>query len=204
MTISKGSGWGTPGRLEPGSRVVTTDAGLRSVVSAQLSVGAQPEPIGLAGGDLHRTIGSPPNERMWGSDARQYPIDVIEVILDDRPPTWFVAHLVAGRAPMWLASTLVAMNGSFLGSANLGPRSHPDDGLIDVTSGRVPLNDYWGLRSRLGVGTHLPHTGLVTSRVATLDASFRRAVPVRLDGVRVGGAHQIRCRVLPDAAVIVA
>ena len=105
---------------------------------------------------------------------------------------------------MWLASTLVAMNGSFLGSANLGPRSHPDDGLIDVTSGRVPLNDYRGLRSRLAVGGHLPHPGLATSRVATLESSFRGAVTIRLDGVRVGRAHEIRCRVLPDSAVIVA
>jgi hypothetical protein len=204
VTISKGSGWGNPGGLAPDSRVVSSDAELRAVVSVQLSAGAPPEPIGLTGGDLHRTIGSPATERMWGPDARQYPIDVIEVVLDDRPPSWFVAHLVAGRGPMWLTPTLVAMNGSFLGPANLGPKSHPGDGLIDVTSGRVPLNDYWGLRSRLGVGTHLPHAGLVTSRVSSLDVSFRRAVSVRLDGVRAGRARQIRCRVLPDAAVIVA
>ena len=204
MTISKGSRWGTPGRLAEGSRVVYSDAELRSVVSEQRRAGTPPTPIGVAGGDLHRTIGSPPQDRMWGPDAIHYPIDVVEVILDDRLPTWFVAHLVAGRAPRWLVATLVVMNGSFLGSANLGPRSHPDDGFIDVTLGRVPLNDYRALRSRLGAGGHLPHPGLATSRVKVLDTSFPRSVGVRLDGVQVGRARQIQCRVLPDAAVIVA
>jgi hypothetical protein len=138
MTISKGSDWGAAGPLPDGSPVATDNASLRALVVAQRR-GGPVVPIGLTGGDLHRTIGSPDPGRLSSDGARRYPIDVVEVVLDEGDPTWFVAHLVAGASPMWLRRTVVVMNAAFVGPANLGPKAHPGDGLVDVTDGRVPL-----------------------------------------------------------------
>ena len=202
MTISKGSDWGAPGPLPDGSPVATDNPSLRALVVAQRRGGAV-VPIGLSGGDLHRTVGSPDPGRLSSNAARHYPIDVVEVTLDDAEPTWFVAHLVAGASPMWLRRTLVVMNAAFIGPANLGPRAHPGDGLVDVTDGRVPLGEIGALRRRVGSGSHVPHPGLATSRVAAIDVVFDRPVPVRLDDEAVGSACRIRCRVLPDAATVI-
>ena len=38
------------------------------------------------------------------------------------------------------------MNAQWLGDWDLGPRSHPNDGLLDVTDGTLPFGDRWKAR----------------------------------------------------------
>lgn len=204
MTIRKGGEWGEPGRLARGSVVATSDRQLAELIGGFLASDEVPPPIGLSGGDLHASIGSPSPDRMWTDDARVLPIDVIEIRLDDDDPVLCVAHLVAGRPLRWLTETLVVMNATSLGGQNLGPKAHPGDGLIDVTHGRVPLGDWFTARRRAGAGAHLPHPGLRTSRVSELDLVLGHRLTVRIDGVARGRASRVRCRVLVDFAAIVA
>ncbi len=204
MTIRKGGEWGEAGRLAPGSAVATSDRQLAELIGGFLAADQAPPPIGLSGGDLHASIGSPSPDRMWTEDARILPIDVIEIRLDDDEPVLCVAHLAAGGPLRWLTETLVVMNATSLGGQNLGPKAHPGDGLIDVTHGRVPLVDWFTARRRAGAGAHLPHPGLRTTRVDELDVTLGHRLAVRIDGVARGRVRRVRCRVLVDAASIVA
>jgi hypothetical protein len=205
MTIKPGSEWGHRGTLPVDSPVVTSDAEAAVLVAEWAAAGRQPGgvTVGLAGGDLHRTIGAPPLERMTTSDAMVLPCDVGLATIEGAEH-WFVAHLVAGDGPWFKGPTSMVMNAAFIGTADLGPRAHPGDGLLDVTSGRLSWRDRRAARSRYGAGTHVPHPGLSTSRVSTVELRFDRPVDVRLDGVWVGRSSRIDVVVVPDVLTVIA
>jgi diacylglycerol kinase family enzyme len=95
------------------------------------------------------------------------------------------------------------MNAAFCGPLYLGPRAHPNDGLVDVTIGRLPFRDRWAARDRMRSGAHLPHPALRTSRAREWSATLERPTPVSVDGVRRATAQQIRVVVRPDALRVV-
>jgi hypothetical protein len=203
MTVRKGSSWGEPGAAPAGVTVVDTDRALARAASLALDRGEVAPVFGLTGGDLHRTLGSPPPERLHTAAAMWLPIDLVRVELDGQPEC-FVAHLVVGGRTWFRGRTVMAMNAAFVGDANLGPRAHPGDGLLDVVDGRLDWADRRAARRRLGSGTHLPHPGLAQVRRAEWSTTFDRPVPVRLDGEPVGSFRSIRAAVEPDALVVVA
>jgi diacylglycerol kinase family enzyme len=128
-------------------------------------------------------------------------IDVGEVLVDGRLHL-FVAHLVA-RTRLW-GRAFVAMNAQWLGSWNLGPRAHPNDGLLDTFDATLPPGQRLAVRARLPHGAHLPHPGIEGRRTASLQVELGRRLPVRLDGTRVGEASSFVVRVNPDALTVVA
>jgi diacylglycerol kinase family enzyme len=95
------------------------------------------------------------------------------------------------------------MNAEWLGAWDLGPRSHPNDGLLDVTDGSLRLRERLTARRRARTGSHLPHPGLRTSRVAAATFSFERGMPVHLDGEAMGTVHEVVVRTEPDALTVV-
>ncbi len=198
MTIRKGSGWGEPARLDPAAPTAADDAELAALVTA----GRVEVPIGLLGGDLHRTLGSPPASRLH-EGGMAYPIDVLEVRLDGREPLLAVAHVVARQGAWWRRQTVVAMNAAFVGSLNLGPKAHPGDGLVDVTVGRLPWSERRMARDRMRSGSHLPHPALRTRRTARWELELDQPLPVAVDGVPAGTASHIAIAVLADHATVV-
>lgn len=190
--------------------MVTGDGAVAAAVR-QLVPGARTPEVGLLGGDLHRTLGSPEHtrEELYGGEGMRFPIDIVELNIV-RPDgvterLWFSAHLVAvegGRA-LFAARTVVAMNAAFRGPHNLGPRAHPGDGLIDVTDGMLSFRERLQARSRLASGTHVPHPALRTRRVSSVEATFERTATVVLDDRDVGPARAIVLHCLPDAVVVV-
>ncbi len=205
MTIRPGEEWGHHGALPPGAPVVETDAAAAQLVADWLHGGGPPGElvVGIAGGDLHRTIGAPAAERMRTDAAMWLPCDVGRAVIDGIE-RYFVAHLTAGRGVWFRGRTAVVMNAAFIGPANLGPKAHPGDGRLDVTIGSLGWRDRLSARSRYGAGSHLPHPQLATSRVAAIDLRFEGPVRVRLDGVDAGRAREIAVEVVPDAFVAVA
>ena len=161
----------------------------------------QPFPaLGLTGGDLCRTLGGTGDRaRMESGQGVWFPLDVGEVLLDGRMHL-FVAHMVA-RSRLW-ARAVVAMNAQAIGDWNVGPRAHPNDGLLDVYEAELPLPERLKVRSRLHHGAHLPHPGIRERRVPAAQFELDRPLPVRLDGERVGVARVIAVRVRPDALVV--
>ena len=205
MTIEKGADWGRPAPLPDDGVIVRTDAEARAVVERARRAGEPVPPLGLLGGDLCRTLGglggAAGEARLRSAQAMTFPCDLGSVLVDGRLH-WFVAHLIARRS-WWRGRVIAVMNAQWRGTWDLGPRSHPDDALLDVSDGDLSLDDRWKARSRLPTGTHLPHPGIETSRVAAVQFDLDPALDVYLDGERIGRARHLSVRVEPDALTIV-
>lgn len=198
MTIRKGEPWGSAGALPPDGLVARTDAELHEIVTAARRAGGAVPPVGLLGGDLCRTLGGRGDEaRLHSPDAITFPVDLGSVLADGRLH-WFAAHLVATRS-WWHGRAVVAMNAQFLGSWDVAPRGHPNDGSLDVLDGDLPFGQRILARRRLPLGTHVPHPGIAVGRVEEIQLDLGRATPIRLDGIRVGTARELSIRVEPDA-----
>lgn len=198
MTIDRGAAWGTPGALPRHGVIVRSDKEARHIVTAARRAGEPIPPLGLAGGDLCRTLGGRGDEdRLRTDDAVQLPVDLGAVLVDGRLH-WFVAHLVAKRS-WWRGRAVVAMNAQFLGSWDMAPKSHPNDGRLDVLDGAPPLGQRLLARARLRSGTHVPHPAITERRVAALQVDLARPTPVLLDGEHVADARTLSLRIEPDA-----
>jgi len=202
VTIEKGSPYGEPGALPSDGVVVGSDAEAAAVVTEARQGGHRVPPLGLAGGDLCRTLGGRGDvDRLRSPDAVTFPIDLGCALVDGHLH-YFVAHLAAHRWA-WSGPFAVVMNAEWMGPLDLGPRAHPGDGLLDITEGRLELRARVGARRRARTGTHLPHPGLRTSRAGKAEISFARRVPVFVDGRAVGAAREVLVHVEPDALTVV-
>lgn len=202
MTIRRGEPWGEPGALPADGVVVHSDAEANDVVTRARRSGRAIPPLGLLGGDLCRTLGGKGDAgRLQSAEAMTFPVDLGAVLIDGQLH-WFVAHLVARRS-WWFGRVVAVMNAQWLGRWDLGPRSHPDDGLLDITDGTMSLGDRWKARRRLPTGTHLPHPALRTSRTAAATFELDPALTVHVDGRPVGRANNLAIRVEPDALTVV-
>lgn len=202
MTVRRGEAWGAPGALPDDGIVVHADAEARAVVTEARRAGRPLPVLGLAGGDLCRTLGGTGNEaRLRSPDAVTFPCDLGAVLVDGTLH-WFVAHLIARRS-WWRGRAVAVMNAQWLGGLDLGPRAHPGDGLLDVTDGTLPLGDRWEAFRRSRTGTHLPHPALRTSRTAAIQLDLDPSLDVWLDGEKVGRASALSIRVEPDALTVV-
>ena len=198
MPIAQGEPWGAPGALPPDGVVVRTDAEARAVVERAWRDGAVVPTLGLVGGDLCRTVGGRGDEaRLRTAEAVTLPIDLGSVLLDG-VQHWFVAHLVV-RSSWWRGRVVAVMNAQWIGRWDVAPRSHPNDGLLDVFDGDLSFDDRLKARRRLLTGTHVPHPGIRQRRVPAVHLEFDRPTPVWLDGDRVGSARTISARVVVDA-----
>lgn len=199
--MEHGADWGELATFPDDGLVVADDREARSVVEEHRRQGHTPPPLGLAAGDLCRTLGGSggPHRFMDGQRSR-YAVDLGVVLLDGRIH-WFLAHLVARRA--WSRGPLlVAMNASWHGSWMLGPRAHPGDGLLDITRGDPPFRDRLRARRRLPGGYHLPHPDLKTARVPAFQDDLDPALDVWLDNERVARARTLSVRLEPRSVVV--
>jgi hypothetical protein len=200
VPIAKGSPYGAPGPVPDGLVVVRSDAEARAVLEAARRERRPYPPLGLLGGDLCRTLGGGAGPELSGV---RFPVDLGEVLADGRLHL-FVGSLVA-RSRLWTRA-FVALNAQFLpghgGGWNAGPRAHPGDGLLDTYDVRLKPGQLLAVRARLPDGSHLPHPGIRERRAAAVQIELERALPLRLDGKRVGKARVLSVRVEPDALVV--
>lgn len=202
MTVRRGEAWGAPGALPDDGVVCASDAEVRVVVEAARRAGRPPPAIGLVGGDLCRTLGGTGDVgRLRGAEAMTFPIDVGAVLVDGTLH-WFTAHLIARRR-WWRGRAVAVMNAQWLGTWDLGPRSHPGDGLLDVTDGSLPMGDRWEALRRVRTGTHLPHPDLRTTRTRALQLDLGAGLDVWLDGERIGRGRSLSVRVEPEPIAVV-
>lgn len=193
MTIRKGSEYGEPTTDKP-DVVVDSDTGIRALLE-DARRGDRPSPtVGLTGGDLCRTLGGN------GALSVAFPVDVGEVLVDGRLHL-FAAHLVA-HTHLW-SYAFVALNAQWRGPWNLGPRAHPGDGLLDVYEARLRAADRLKVRARLHHGAHLPHPGIRERRVAAVQVTLPRPLPIELDGEVVGTGRNLSLRVRPDGLRVI-
>ena len=155
----------------------------------------------FAGGDLRRTLGGGAPVDHLEEEVGEYPVDVGLVVLDGVERA-FLGHLVARRS-WWRGELLVAMNAEHLGSWDVAPRSHPNDGRLDVLHVvDLSLGDRWKAWRRLPTGTHVPHPGIALRPTAAVDLALRRPLTVWLDGRRAGTIDHLVIRTEPDALTV--
>lgn len=190
--IRPGQEWGTPAVLRGDEPVAHTDAEL----AVMLDTPGVVCPVVLTGGDLFYSLGGrvPP-------EPIEMPIDLLDVMVDGR--SYVAASHVVARRRWWRGQALVAMNGTHLGDWNLGPKAHPNDGLVDITFGKLSLVDRWKAAKRAPAGAHVPHPALTTKRTKTFAITLGAPTPIFVDGVSVGSGRTLEFTVRPDVGSIV-
>lgn len=199
MTIEKGQPWGDDGAtLAPDGVLIRSDAEARAVVERAWRAGEPAPELGLLGGDLCRTVGGRGMEaRLHDGTGVGLPIDVGIAVLDGVEHR-FVAHVVARRS-WWRGRVVAVMNAQWIGPWDVAPKSHPNDGLLDVFDGAPSIDDRLKIRSRLLTGTHVPHPAIAQQRTPELELDLGRPTPIWLDGERVGVAQHLTLRCEADA-----
>lgn len=201
MTIKKGSEYGVQRPLPVDAPLASTDFELRELVVSARRNGEPPITIGLLGGDLCKTLGGSGNsERLYGPDAITVPVDLVIAVLDGVEIP-FVAHAIVGKP--FTKDSAVVMNAQWLGDLDFGPRAHPGDGLIDITTGSLGWRERRLARTRAKTGTHLPHPSLSSRRTKSETLSFDQSRPICVDGQLNVHARTLSLSVLPDAFFVV-
>lgn len=206
MTIRPGEPWGQMGEVPPDVVRVDDDAALRAFVVERIRQGRPRRlpPIAPRSGDLHRTVGGDvARDRIGqGGPVALLPVDALRVRRDGIED-WAVAHVVARRS-WWRGEVAAAMNAQFLGRWDVAPRSHPNDGQLDLVrvEAEMELRSRWQARSRLPHGRHVPHPQIVTRRAAEVDLVFDRPLRVWLDGVLVGEHRHLVVTTVSDMLTI--
>lgn len=157
--------------------------------------------VRLTGGDMLRTLGigsGTTRDEPW-----EYPVDVGLVTVDDEPAVPFVAHVMAWR-PWWRGDGIVVANAAWWGRYYIGPRSHPNDGLLDATRGQLEWRERRAAHTRAMTGSHLPHPQLRTLRQPSFEVGLARPRKVVADGRRIGTGTQLKFSVVPDGLTLVA
>lgn len=200
MTIEKGRSWGEAGSLPAEGREVADDSDASMLLEDARKAGQVFPVLGLTGGDLYRTLGGRDGVIRGVAETMVFPIDLGEVLVDGKLHL-FVAHVVA-HDRLW-GRSFVAMNAQWRGGWNLGPKAHPNDGVLDTYRAELGLSDRLKVLRRLGTGSHLPHPGIKADRSASVVTEFERPIAVEVDGRKIGKARRIVVRVEPDALRVV-
>jgi hypothetical protein len=208
VTIRKGEPWGGVGPLPAGLVQVRTDRELGELVTETRLADRPLPPVGLLGGDLMRAVGGTgdPMRFVPGREVTVLPVDVIRVEIDGER-RWAATHVVVrgdGSLGWWRGETIAAMNGQYLGTWDVAPRAHPNDGRVDVVrvDPAMSLRDRWRARGRLPHAMHLPHPSITVRSVATIDVDLARPAGVHLDGARWLEAQRVRLTIEPDALMV--
>lgn len=193
MTIEKGQAWGDPSGA-PVEATLPDDAEI-----ARYVCGHPGAAVSARSGDLMQTLGladGPRPEPLW------FPMDLGFVTLDGGAEQPFSAHVIA-RGSLWSGAGAAVMNAAWLGDRYLGPKSHPNDGLLDITVGALPPRQRWAAAKRAKTGVHVPHPSLTVKRVEVWEHTFERRRSIWIDGRRIGRAKHLACRLETDAFTLV-
>jgi diacylglycerol kinase family enzyme len=149
---------------------------------------------GLGGGDLHRSLGAPSH----AATMQRLPIDALRVHLDEAE--WLaVAHVVV-RDGWWRGPLLAVLNCGYVGTWDVAPRAHPNDGrfdVVDVEPG-MSIRQRLAARRRLPLGTHVPHPQIAVRTAEREVWTFDEPRTVYVDGVRRGRAARLEIAILAD------
>lgn len=200
MTIRRGEQWGEPAICPPEVPVVAGDRELRQWVLSARRRGEPVPEVGVSGGDLARTCGGGVGARPC---AAKVTVDLMRITLDGNEATWGVAHTFAHRG-WWRGDVVMIMNAEYYGVYDVVPRSHPNDGKLDVVRADAAMNvrQRWQARRRAITGSHLPHRHLAVQSVTDFDVRFSKPMIVWVDGERCGAAVDLTVSVEPDGLTI--
>lgn len=215
MTIKRGQPWGERRTPPENLPIATSD----HQAGKLLSEGCRE--FLLTGGDMWRTLGGAPSSPLE--------LERTVVTLDSMLVTYFqvetrrrhqqpvFSHVIftARCWPSWRRSFQpfinrlrpvdenYVMNAQFLGTWDVIPRGHPNDGRVDVLT--VPASLSWRqrqqFRRRIQTGTHIPHP-LVEVRPITQTWSAEGCGTLILDGLNRGPVEDLTISVVADSVTV--
>lgn len=201
MTIKRGAEWGSREPIARGAIECRDDASAARAL-------ASGNPVVLSGGDMLRTLGG---AGVGGSSAAhsegfvRVPLDLLRVEVGSAV-VHGLAHVVVRRR-WWrggvLRGTVVcAMNSQFLGSRDIAPRGHPNDGRVEVltVAASMTVRQRVSAWSRARNGTHVPHPSITSASVSRVEVA-EPGCRVLVDGVDVGAADHLVITVVADAGL---
>ena len=201
MTIERGQDWGRRVDRRSGVVDVTSDAEAGALVTRLRRAGQALPTLGLLAGDLRRTLGRPDRVARLDREVSEFTVDlgVVSVAGEEH---WFISHVVARRS-WWRGEVTATMNAQFLGSWDVAPRGHPNDGRLDlVRVTDMGVADRWKAWRRLPTGTHVPHSGIEARPITDLDLTLSRPLTVHVDGVARGSTDRLVVRLESDALTV--
>ncbi len=195
MTIRRGEPWGEEVPRPEHIAVASSDAELAAMVASD--AGAV---MATSGGDVHAALGRPSGR---GATAQRLPMDLLRLTWEGGSAL-AVAHAVL-RATWWRGTVVAVMNVERLGTWDVAPRAHPNDGRADVVTvaRSMSLRTRLAVRRRLPTGTHLPHPQIEVRRSAEGAVTLEDEADLWVDGVRQGRCRQLTFVVEPDAYSLV-
>jgi len=207
VTIGKGRQWGQ--QVERPANLVMLDGDRAIAAALRPDDGTHPGPVAPRSGDLARTLGVTSFRQRTTMNA--LPIDLVEVRLDAAlQPVIACAHVIA-RMPSvlghgWRGPLLAVMNAEFIGTWDVAPRGHPNDGRVEVieVDAAMTVRERWAARRRLATANHVPHPRITTRSVREATWKFPRPLEVIVDGRRIGRASTLAVVVIADAATVYA
>jgi diacylglycerol kinase family enzyme len=197
--------------MPSGAVVAGDDASAASAIEPCLDrEGRLPEVV-LVAGDMARTMGGGTEGRVRpGATLVRAPVDVIRVAAADGRTGTALAHVVVrsarSRVSWWRGAVVLVMNAQFIGPYDVAPRSHPNDGRLDVVwvDPKMSLRQRLAARQRARTGTHLPHPQMRSQSLRAIEVSMGREVDVWLDGRWWASTTVLTVSAIPDAAVVLA
>ena len=201
MTIERGQDWGR--RVDRRSDVVevASDAEAGALVTRLRRAGQTLPALGLLAGDLRRTLGRPDRVARLDPEVSEFTVD-LGVVTVAGEEHWFISHVVARRS-WWRGEVAATMNAQFLGSWDVAPRGHPNDGRLDLVHvNDMGVADRWKAWRRLPTGTHVPHPGIEAKPITDLDLALSRPLTVHVDGVSRGTTDRLVVRLERDGLTV--
>jgi YegS C-terminal NAD kinase beta sandwich-like domain len=204
MTVGRNAGWGAAGTAPDPLAVCVDDAALFAVLNDPTRDRGTVPTVALTGGDLWRTLGGIPNRPPPepGGQAMLVTTDLGAVTIDGVEHL-FASHVVARRR-WWRGELVALMNAQYLGRWDVAPRSHPNDGRLDLVhvAAEMTTTDRCRARRRLATGTHVPHPAIEQRRLTAVALDLARPLDIAVDGVPFGRQRRIDVRVRPDALIV--
>ncbi len=151
--------------------------------------------------------------RIWDPDLNQQmtlvDIDLLQIDFRTTTPSTansstssriVVAGTIAIQHRTLLSTCLILSNSGLLGSRDVLPRAHPNDGFVDVLEidPKISIRQRTIAWRRSVIGSHLPHPSFRVSRSTEFQWSGNPAHMIA-DGVTYKGVVWLQCTVLADA-----
>ena len=189
-------------RGEPwGHAAIMPDTVVEANSDAALAMCDRSELIFISHGDIARSIGNPTLPAK-GSRCTEISVDAMKCTLQRRGsedlPIIAASSIVVGR--FWKGRHIVVSNAGWLNDANLAPRAHPNDGVVEMLtmSSEMNLRQRFFARRRMFTGTHLPHPDITMRRESSIQILREGNETLKIDGIDFSEWTHLAIDVMPD------
>jgi hypothetical protein len=205
MTIEKGREWGHRGLCPQHVQILTSDCDVATMWATS------PHTVFVVqGGDAHTALGRP----TWSAptEVQYLPFDMLQVTIslrvNDTEQKREMYALSSVEIGSWLSRKryVCVSNCGFIGSYNIAPRAHPNDGEMDVVTIGADMDWRQRLqaRSRARLGQHVPHPHISMERGTSSEWTRQSArEQLAIDGVEIRHWSAVRVDVIADACTVV-